>query len=161
LRKLARSIPSLALFWAVSAEAAVQITDARISNGSLLISGRTDRPNQKVVIDGKSEVISGGNRRFVWAGSYFPENCTVRVQVEAESRDVVIANCGPKGDQGQPGPAGPAGSQGRQGEAGPAGPAGPAGAAGPPGPTGPVGPKGDAGPPGPPGPPGPKGDAAN
>jgi hypothetical protein len=72
LRKLARLLPGLTLFWAVSAEAAFQITDARITNGSLLISGRTDSPKQKVVIDDKSEVISGSNRRFIWTGSYFP-----------------------------------------------------------------------------------------
>jgi hypothetical protein len=149
LRKVARILLGLALFWATSAQAGFRISDARISNGSLVISGRTDHPKQKVVIDGKSEIISGSNRRFVWTGSYFPADCTVRVQVDAESRDVVIASCGPKGDQGESGPAGPAGPQGRQGEPGPPGPAGPRGL------TGPVGPKGDVGPAGP------KGDAAN
>ena len=140
--------------------AEIQIRDARISGGAVVIQGRSAAAKQVVTADGdRASVTTGADRRFTLELNYFPANCTVSLKAGEETRDVVIAMCGPKGEPGPAGSAGPAGPAGPKGEPGAAGPQGPAGPKGEPGATGPQGPAGPEGPAGPAGPRGPKGDA--
>lgn len=147
-----------------TADAAIEISAARIEAGEIVVLGRVTRPNEKVTFDDKFEVVSGKDRRFTWRATYHPGDCTVTVKSEPDTREIVVANCGqagPKGDKGDRGDKGEAGAQGPAGMGGPQGPAGPTGAAGiagAPGPQGPAGPAGPAGPTGPVGPAGQKGD---
>lgn len=150
-----------------TAEAAIEISAARIEAGEIVVLGRVTRPNEKVTFDDRFEVVSGKDRRFTWRAAYHPGDCTVTVKSEPDTRDIVIANCGQagpkgdKGDRGEAGTPGAAGAPGMAGAAGPQGPAGPTGQQGPVGPAGqqgPAGPAGPAGTAGPQGPVGPKGD---
>ncbi|MDC7788519.1 collagen-like protein [Rhodoplanes sp. TEM] len=128
-----------------TAEAAIEISAARIEAGEIVVIGRVTRPNEKVTFDDRFEVVSGKDRRFTWRAAYHPGDCTVTVKSEPDTRDIVVANCGqagPKGDKGDRGEAGAPGAAGAPGVAGAAGPQGPAG---PTGQQGPVGPKGDRG----------------
>ena len=126
----------------------------------MVIQGRTPAAKQVVTADGdRGTVTTGADRRFTLELNYFPANCTVTLKAGEETRDVVIAMCGPKGEPGPAGPQGAAGSKGESGAAGPQGPAGPKGEPGAAGPQGPAGPEGPAGPAGAAGPRGPKGDA--
>jgi hypothetical protein len=135
------------------AYAEIQITDARIAAGDVVIQGRTAAAKQTVVPDGKENlaVTTGADRKFTIKLDYFPANCTVSLKAGDDSRDVVVSMCGPRGPAGAAGEAGPAGPAGPQGPAGPAGPrgekgdAGPAGTAGAPGAAGPAGPRGEKG----------------
>ncbi|MBK5960894.1 hypothetical protein CCR97_22195 [Rhodoplanes elegans] len=128
-----------------SAEAAIEISGARIEAGEIVVIGRVTRPNEKVTFDGKFEVVSGKDRRFTWRAAYHPGDCTVTVKSEPDTREIVIANCGQAGPKGDKGDAGAAGAPGAPGAVGAAGPAGPTGQQGPVGPAGPKGDKGDKG----------------
>ena len=125
--------------WLVAAgpalAAGIEINDARISAGAVVIKGRTAAAKQDVVADGRVTVTSAANRSFTLELDYLPKDCTVSLKSGDDTRNVVVAFCGPrgekgeKGDKGDAGPAGPAGAAGPQGPAGAQGPAGPAGAA--------------------------------
>lgn len=138
-----------------AADAAIQISTAKIEDGQLVISGRVAKANEKVTFDGRFDTMSRSNRRFTWKEVYHPADCTVTVKSADEEREVVIANCGQAGPKGDKGDAGPQGAAGPKGDTGPAGTAGTASAAGPKGEAGPKGDpgaKGEAGPQGEPGP---------
>ncbi|MFD2180989.1 collagen-like protein [Rhodoplanes azumiensis] len=128
-----------------SAEAAIEISGARIEAGEIVVIGRVTRPNEKVTFDGKFEVVSGKDRRFTWRAAYHPGDCTVTVKSEPDTREIVIANCGQAGPKGDKGDKGDAGAPGAVGAAGPAGPTGQQGPVGPAGPKGDKGDKGDKG----------------
>ncbi|RAI45243.1 collagen-like protein [Rhodoplanes roseus] len=135
-----------------SAQAAIEISAARIEAGEIVVIGRVTRPNEKVTFDDRFEVVAGRDRRFAWRAAYHPGGCTVTVKSEPDVREIVIANCGQtgaKGDKGDKGDRGDAGAPGPIGAPGPVGAPGPAGAPGSQGPAGPAGPQGAAGPAGP------------
>jgi hypothetical protein len=124
--------------WGEVARAEILITTAAISRGDLTIVGRVRRPREpsvqiKINPNKTVQVESTETGRFTWIGPEFPSTCVVNISSGADTKDVVIQNCG------LPGPAGPTGPTG------PAGPPGPAGPIGPTGPMGPAGPKGDPG----------------
>jgi hypothetical protein len=166
------------LLFAVPTRADIRIGEAQIVGGLLVITGRTDTPNLRVVLDEQHEVMADDQGRFAFRIVYHPPTCIGTLKAGTDVRRAVVANCapagkgdpGPKGDAGPPGPrgeAGPPGAEGRQGAAGPkgdtgsAGPLGPQGARGEPGvegPRGATGPKGDPGPGGTAGPQGPRGE---
>lgn len=143
--------------------AEIQITDARITAGEVVIQGRAPAVKQTVEADdGRGSTISRGDRRFTLRLNYLATDCTVRLKAGEETRQVVVAGCSPRGPAGEPGPAGPPGERGAtgpQGPAGPAGPPGPRGEKGEHGAQGPAGERGASGPQGPAGPPGPRGES--
>jgi hypothetical protein len=156
---------ALAAACPVSAVADIQVREAQIAGGWLVIAGRTSLPNFMVVLDERHSAPADRRGRFQFRLAYIPPGCIGTLRAGEESRQVVIANCGmgaagpagPQGPVGPPGPAGPPGPPGQDGVAGSAGEAGPQGPPGPPGPPGAAGPPGPQGPPGPPGPVGPQG----
>jgi hypothetical protein len=163
-------ILALVSLWPAPAAAEIEIREAQIAGGYLLISGRTTFRNFLVVLDRRHSATADRRGRFSFRLAYIQPGCIGTLEAGTETRQVVIANCGmgatgpagppgPAGPQGPPGPAGPQGGEGPPGMPGPAGPAGLPGApgrdgaAGLPGPAGPPGPPGPQGPPGPAGPP--------
>lgn len=132
----------------------LDLFDAKIESGRLQITGRTDKANQEVEIVGSGEkVVSNSSRRFRFSASYLPETCKFDLKAGKETlRDLLIANCGPRGPKGEPGAKGEPGPRGEAGPKGDMGPKGDVGPKGEAGPKGEPGPKGDAGPQGEPGP---------
>lgn len=110
-----------------TAEAAIEISAARIESGELVVLGRVTRANEKVTFDDHFEVVSGRDRRFTWRAAYHPAKCVVTVKSDPDVRDIVIANCGQTGPKGDAGPKGEAGAAGAVGMAGPQGAVGPKG----------------------------------
>ena len=139
---------------ATPALADITISQAEITGGRLMISGRLSDGNQVVRIDNTDHRTQSGNTGFFhFRLPYLPPSCMVSIVSELDRfDDVVIGNCGPRGEIGPAGPqgdAGPAGAAGAGGDQGPAGLRGFAGRAGPAGPLGepgPAGPQGNAGP---------------
>lgn len=166
------------ILFALPTRADIRIGEAQIAGGLLVITGRTDSPNVRVVLDDAHEMIADAQGRFAFRIVYHPPTCIGTLKAGTDTRRALVANCapagkgapGPKGDAGAPGSRGDVGSpgaEGRQGAAGPkgdtgsVGPLGPQGARGEPGvegPQGATGPKGDPGLGGPPGPQGPRGE---
>jgi len=144
---------ALAVFGPVPAAAEIQIREAQIAGGWLVIAGRTSFPNFLVKLDERHSVAADRRGRFQFRLAYIPPGCIGTLSAGTETRQVVIANCG-MGAAGSPGPAGPPGPQGPPGRDGTPGPAG---QPGPPGPSGPAGAQGPAGMQGPAGPPGSQG----
>jgi hypothetical protein len=110
-----------------TAEAAIEISAARIEAGEIVVLGRVARANEKVTFEDRFEVVSGRDRRFTWRATYHPATCVVTVKSDPDVREIVIANCGqtgPKGDAGPKGEGGVAGVIGTTGSQGPAGPKG-------------------------------------
>jgi hypothetical protein len=148
---------------------ALDLDTIAIDSGRLIITGKTNKPGQEVELANTGDkTTSSSSKKFRFSLSYLPETCKLELKSGSEHlRDLLVANCaprGPKGDKGEPGTAGVAGARG---EAGPKGDPGPRGDAGPKGDTGPAGepgPKGDAGPRGDvsaKGDPGPKGETGS
>ena len=134
----------LILQWSVINSDNLNINDAEIINGALII---TYNEGEGVNIN-HFEVEN--NHLF----AYYKEG----KEMAKVDLGQVIGPQGPKGDpgvQGETGPQGPKGDPGVQGETGPQGPKGDPGVQGE---TGPQGPKGDPGVQGETGPQGPKGD---
>jgi hypothetical protein len=150
-----------------NAQAKIRLNDAQIMAGVLVVGGWTDQRGETVSLDNKFSAVSDKRRRFVFRVPYMPANCLVTLEVGAQTRTAVIANCGtigltgPRGENGPAGPRGEIGPVGPKGETGPIGPQGEIGPAGPKGENGPAGPQGEIGPTGPQGDigrAGPKGD---
>jgi Collagen triple helix repeat (20 copies) len=123
----------------------ITIEAAAIEAGRLVVDGRTAEPRTSVTLDGQFVTTSGNNRDFRFSLLYLPATCIVELKAGNLSDQLVVADCGPKGNQGPPGPVGPQGAQGPIGPIGPTGPTGATGATGPRGPIGPPGPQGPAG----------------
>src|SRR5687768_8853985 len=114
---LAGTAPSLA---------EIDLEEAAITGGQLVIAGRTAVPNQEVRITGTLfRMRSDETGAFRFEVAYLPPDCTVDLAAGADRlNDAIIGNCGPRGADGAAGPAGPQGPAG-VGTPGPAGPAGP------------------------------------
>src|SRR5215207_9293639 len=109
-----------------SAAAQININDAAIFSGDLRISGRT-LPNTRLVLDERFETTSNAQGLFQYRLQYLPSDCVATLTSGAQTRDVVISNCGPVGPFGPIGAAGPKGDAGPQGVTGAAGLRGDAG----------------------------------
>lgn len=107
-----------------SALAAIAIHGARIAEGDLWVLGEVDQPDTPITLDERFTQSSDSRGRFEFRVPYHPATCTVTLRAGAQSRVVVIGNCGQRG---------PVGIEGSAGPPGPPGPPGPEGAAGPPG----------------------------
>jgi hypothetical protein len=153
-------------------EARIRLNDAQIMAGVLVVGGWTQKKGETVTLDEAYTVTSDHRRRFVFRVPHMPQDCRVRLRAGADTREAIVANCGPSGPAGAtaergetgaqgpaglPGPKGDRGEPGPQGLAGLAGPKGDRGEVGPQGPAGPQGPRGERGEPGPQGPAGPQG----
>ncbi|MDQ2084300.1 collagen-like protein [Xanthobacteraceae bacterium Astr-EGSB] len=142
-------------------EARIRLNDAQIMAGVLVVGGWTQKKGETVTLDDRFTVTSDHRRRFVFRIPYMPSECRVKLRAGADTRDAVVANCGPSGPAAERGERGPQGPAGPQGIAGPQGPKGERGEMGPQGIAGPQGPKGEHGEMGPQGiagPQGPKGE---
>lgn len=98
------------------------IAKAAIEDGKLVVAGVTERPRQRVRLDGRYTTQSGANRVFSFEKTYWPEGCEVKVTAGRANRRALVQYCGPEGPEGPTGPEGPMGPiglRGPQGETGP------------------------------------------
>jgi hypothetical protein len=135
-----------------TAHAAIEVSDATITNGNLLVFGRTSKPNESISLDEKFTTTSRSNRRFRFSVPYHPGDCQVDLKSGTDSASVVVANCGQVGAQGAAGRDGAPGKDGLAGKDGAPGKDGLAGKDGAPGKDGAHGKDGIAGKDGAPGP---------
>jgi hypothetical protein len=124
----------LAMFPAESF-AELALSDARIADGKLVVSGSGATNGENVTLEKQFTVKAGRRGRFTFEVVYHPSTCVIEVSSKGETAQAVVASCGERG------PAGPEGPKGAEGAA-----ASGAAAAGPPGPVGPQGPQGEPGP---------------
>src|SRR3954466_11475670 len=85
----------------------VVITNAQITAGKLVVTGKTALPNTHVRLDGQTaaafNVTSAGNRAFKFSLVYLPSDCIVGVQpikppsTVGEAANAVVADCGARG----------------------------------------------------------------
>jgi hypothetical protein len=139
-------------------EARIRLNDAQIMAGVLVVGGWTQKKGETVTLDDTFSVTSDHRRRFVFRIPHMPPDCRVKLRAGTDTRDAVVANCGPSGPAGATAERGESGPQGIAGPQGPSGARGETGPQGPAGPQGPSGARGETGPQGPAGSPGPKGD---
>ena len=137
----------------------IMICYGGISEGRLIVSGKTPSGNAKVIVDGQYEKTSNARGVFNYSLTMQPANCRLDIKLGAKEDKIVVANCGLQGDAGPKGPTGATGATGARGPQGEQGARGAAGATGPAGATGATGPQGTPGTPGTIGPAGPAGAA--
>src|SRR5215217_5628048 len=95
--------------------AEIRISGARITEGQLWVLGQADEVNASISLDDAFEQTTDGRGRFEFRVVYHPATCIVTVKTAAQTKQVVVAECGqagPKGDRGDPGPPGPTGPPG-------------------------------------------------
>ena len=81
-----------------SAQAAINITEATIQNGSVSISGSQAPRNAAIWWEGKATPSTSKNSgAFHLDTTNLPVDCVGRLQIGTEQRDVVINNCTPRG----------------------------------------------------------------
>jgi hypothetical protein len=91
------------------------VTDAQIANGVLVVTGRTGRGGQPVLINGKQVAESDADGVFRITSTERPSNCIVVVGDSVMSSDAMIRSCGRDGAPGMPGRDGAPGMPGRDG----------------------------------------------
>jgi hypothetical protein len=94
------SAASLALCWqAGGAAARLTITDAKIENGRLIVTGTATRSTQNVILDGRFRTsTTGGLNTYTFRlNRYHPSDCIVEVRAAGQTATAVVANCGPTG----------------------------------------------------------------
>jgi len=98
----------------------LQIDQIEITGGHLMITGRTARPNQVIIlVNSGDKTASLPSRRFSFSLSYLPENCKVDLKVEAEEvKDLVVTGCRPAAVSVKDGKDGKDGSDGKDGRDG-------------------------------------------
>lgn len=98
----------------------LQIDQAAITGGNLVIAGRTAKPNQVVTLTNTGDrTASLPSRKFSFSLSYLPETCKVNLQVENdELKDVLVAGCAPRSKDGADGVNGKDGINGKDGKDG-------------------------------------------
>lgn len=84
---------------ASAAEAAtLRISDATVTGGRLIISGKTDLGGRTVVLDGQFETTAEADGSFTFRlSNYLPSTCIVRLEADDAARTAVVANCGARG----------------------------------------------------------------
>jgi hypothetical protein len=82
-----------------SAQAAViTITDAKIAQGELTVTGTSPNANQTVGLDGLFTDMSNANKVFAFhLTDYHPADCVVTLTAGAATATAVVANCGERG----------------------------------------------------------------
>lgn len=114
-----------------SAQAKPDIDIATIAVGRLYVVGTTDRPGMPVALEGRFTTTSDDKGKYQFEVVHHPARCIVGVQIEGQTYEAVVSNCGQQGPPGVgtgtaasvpvPGPAGPPGPMGPPGPPGPAG----------------------------------------
>lgn len=115
LRACALPIGLAAALAASSAQAEINVSVARISEGQLWVIGQVDEPNAVVTLDEGMEQTADGRGRFEFRVVYHPATCIVTIKTPAQIKRAVVAGCGQAGPKGDPGVAGPAGPPGPPG----------------------------------------------
>src|SRR5688572_8497642 len=92
----------------------IDLDEAAITGGQLVVAGRTAVPKQEVRITGtvfRMRSDEAGAFRFEVA--YLPPDCTIDLAAGADRlNDAIVGNCGPRGADGAAGPPGPPGPAG-------------------------------------------------
>src|SRR5215475_5925794 len=75
----------------------LQIDQVEITGGRLVISGRTAKPNQVVLlVNSGDRTASLPSRNFSFSLPYLPEACKIDLKVETEEvKDLVVGSCTP------------------------------------------------------------------
>ena len=102
--------------------AQLQVDQVEITSGRLVITGRTAKPNQVIVlVNSGDKTASLPSRRFSFSLSYLPTTCKIDLKVEAEElKDLVVSGCMPgvaPAKDGRDGRDGRDGKDGRDGMA--------------------------------------------
>jgi hypothetical protein len=79
--------------------AATTVTDAKIANGKLVITGTSKGANSTLRLDGQFTAKSSATRQFTFDVVYHPTDCTVELTEagSAAPTRAVVANCGVRG----------------------------------------------------------------
>jgi hypothetical protein len=94
-----------------------QIEQATIASGKLVVTGKTDKANQVVVlVNTGDKAVTGSARTFRFELAYLPDTCKVSVKVESlASPDFIVSLCAPRGKDGANGQDGKDGKSGGAG----------------------------------------------
>jgi hypothetical protein len=88
---------------AVPAAAEFSIRTALITQGDLWVTGEVNEPNTTITLDDSFTARTDETGHFQFRVAYHPATCTVLLKAGAQSRAVVIENCGQRGPPGPPG----------------------------------------------------------
>jgi hypothetical protein len=101
MRKFAFLFSAVSLVIALPALAAVEITsltEVAISQGNLIIVGKTRLAGSIVILDdGVAKVVSDADHNFKFQLVYLPSNCIVQLKVGVVVKSAVVTDCGPRG----------------------------------------------------------------
>src|ERR687890_2092287 len=78
------------------ARAQIHVDEARIARGDLRISGWTT-PRTLIAVDEQFVATTDSRGRFRFRLPYLPADCIANLKAGSHGRDVVLANCGPRG----------------------------------------------------------------
>jgi hypothetical protein len=91
------AIASLGLIGPAQA-AGIAVTDEKIQNGRLIVTGTTLGPNQQVKLDNRYAATSNASRVFAFnLASYLPSDCIVDLVAGASTGSGIVAGCGARG----------------------------------------------------------------
>lgn len=81
------------------AEAAkLKVSDAAVTGGALVVSGKTNLSGRTIVLDGLYETTSDASGAFAFRlTNYLPASCIVTLEVGDATETAVVSNCGPRG----------------------------------------------------------------
>jgi hypothetical protein len=105
----------------------LQVDQIEITGGRLVITGRTAKPNQVVLLVNTGDrTASLPSRKFSFSLSYLPDSCKIDLKVEAEEvKDLLVTGCrsasvkdGKDGQDGKDGRDGVNGKDGQNGKDG-------------------------------------------
>lgn len=78
--------------------ASLEISEATVTGGRLVVSGTTQPAGRKVVLDGRFEMTSDASGAFRFQRTdYLPPSCIVSLEAKNVTTTAVVANCGPRG----------------------------------------------------------------
>jgi hypothetical protein len=79
--------------------AGIIVSDAKIDNGKLTVTGTNSKASTAVTLDGKYNATSSATRVFTFNLVYHPDDCVVELMEAGLVTPVraVVANCGPRG----------------------------------------------------------------
>jgi len=95
----AAAIGGAAMLSTAAAQAAgITVTDAKIAQGELTVTGTSPNANQSVQLDGQFTGTSNANKIFAFhLTDYHPADCIVTLTAGAATATAVVANCGERG----------------------------------------------------------------